>query len=139
MSELLFRGYNANSMMVDDGVDVVASKNNVFYFIQVKTTTVTDKGRIHVTIKKERFEAFAYSQIRYIVVARCLMAGLETNLYFIFNNQNIDEFISYKYVSKNAESIFIKIKIDKDKGNTPMLYHENNERDIRYYMNRFDL
>lgn len=31
MSELPFHGYNANNMSVDQGVDIVATKNNVFF------------------------------------------------------------------------------------------------------------
>lgn len=139
MSELLFRGYNANLMIVDDGVDIVASKNNLFFFIQVKTTTIKDTGRIYASIKRERFEAFTHTQIRYIVVARCNISGLDTNLYFVFNNQNIDEFIFDKVVNRNDSTILIKIRIDEDKGNKPILYHDNKEKDITFYMNKFNL
>ncbi len=31
MGELLFRGFNVNSMMVDEGIDLVACKDNVFF------------------------------------------------------------------------------------------------------------
>lgn len=139
MSELLFRGYNANLMIVDDGVDIVASKNNLFFFIQVKTTTLKDKGRIYASIKRERFEAFTHTQIRYVIVARCNISGLDTNLYFVFNNQNIDEFIFDKLVNRNESMISIKIRIDEDKGNKPILYHDNKEKDITFYMNKFNL
>ena len=37
ISELLFRGYNASKMTVDDGIDVVASKDEKYFHIQVKT------------------------------------------------------------------------------------------------------
>ena len=139
MSELLFRGYNANLMIVDDGVDIVASKNNLFFFIQVKTTTIKEKGRIYTSIKRERFEAFTHTQIRYIIVARCNISGLDTNLYFVFNNQNIDEFIFDKVVNRNESTISIKIRIDEEKGNKPILYHDNKEKDITFYMNKFNL
>lgn len=139
MSELLFRGYNANLMMVDDGVDIVASKNNLYYFIQVKTTLLNEKGRIYVSIKKDRFDAFINSQIRYIVVARCKISGIETCLYFVFNNQNIDEFIFDKVVNLNESTISIKIRIDQENGNKPFLYHENKEKDITFFMNKFNL
>lgn len=139
MSELLFRGYNANLMMVDDGVDIVASKNNLYYFIQVKTTLLNEKGRIYVSIKKDRFDAFINAQIRYIVVARCKISGIETNLYFVFNNQNIDEFIFDKVVNLNDSTISIKIRIDQNNGNKPFLYHDTKEKDITFFMNKFNL
>lgn len=139
MSELLFRGYNANSMMVDDGIDVVASKNNLYYFIQVKTTVLNEKGRIYASIKKDRFVALINAQIRYIVVARCVISGLETNLYFVFNDQNIDEFIFDKVVNLNDSTISVKIKIDQNNGNKPFLYHDGKEKDITFFMNKFNL
>lgn len=139
MSELLFRGYNANLMMVDDGVDIVASKNNLYYFIQVKTTVLNEKSRIYTHIKKDRFDAFLNSQIRYIIVARCKISGIETNLYFIFNNQNIDEFIFDKVVNLNESTISIKIRIDQNNGNKPFLYHDNKEKDITFFMNNFNI
>ena len=43
-SELLFRECNVSRMSVDDGVDVVAMKNNKTYYIQVKTVQVKSEG-----------------------------------------------------------------------------------------------
>lgn len=34
LSELMFRGYNANVMLIDEGIDIIAEKNNVYYYIQ---------------------------------------------------------------------------------------------------------
>jgi hypothetical protein len=47
ISELLFNGFNAANMMVDDGIDVVASKRNTYYHIQVKTSNVRGDGTYH--------------------------------------------------------------------------------------------
>jgi hypothetical protein len=139
LSELLFRGYNANLMMVDDGVDIVASKNNVYYFIQVKTSHLKENGRLNVTIKRDRFDTFVSAQIRYVVVARCKISDIDTNLHFVFNNQNIEQFIFDKVVYMNETNISVKIKIDKENNNRPFLYHENKERDITFFMNNFNL
>lgn len=139
MSELLFRGYNVNTMMVDDGVDIVASKNNLFYFIQVKTTTTDSDNRINTMIKANRFDAFIGTQIRYIVVARCNISGIDTNLYFTFNNNDIQKYLFQGFINGNNSNLKIKIRIDKVKNNRPMLYHENKETDITFHMNRFDL
>ena len=38
VSELIFRGYNANIISVDDGIDIVATKNDKLFNIQVKTS-----------------------------------------------------------------------------------------------------
>lgn len=137
MSELLFRNYNVNTMMVDDGVDIVASKNNVFYFIQVKTATLKD-NKIYSLIRMSRFTAFAGIQIRYIVVARCNIAGIDSNMYFLFSNEKIQEYI-YKGVLKSSnDNINIKIRIDLDT-RKPFLYNDTKEEDISFFMNRFEL
>jgi len=69
MSELLFRGYNVNQMMVDDGVDIVASMKNIFYYIQVKTTHTDSNNKIYSAIKTDRFDSQIGNQIRYIIVS----------------------------------------------------------------------
>ncbi len=132
MSELLYNGYNANTMMVDDGVDIVASKNNLFYFIQVKTS-ILNNNRLQVHIKKDRFDAFIASQIRYVVVAR-FQHG---NLFFIFSNSDIERFIFNNTVSVGS-SINIKIRIDQNT-KRPMLHNNSREEDISFFQNKWDL
>ena len=135
MSELLFRGYNANSMMVDDGVDIVANKDNIYYFIQVKTTYLKD-GKIYAAIKQNRFDAFIGNQIRYVVVARCKISNIDSNIFFVFNNSDIQKFIFNNTVNATGNDIRIKIRMDSDT-KKPILYHTR-EEDISFYMNRFD-
>ncbi len=52
ISEMLFYGFNASAMTVDDGIDVVASKNNKYYHIQVKTANPSTAGGYGFSIKK---------------------------------------------------------------------------------------
>ena len=137
MSELLFRGYNVNSMLVDDGVDIVASKNNMFYYLQVKTTSITDKNRIITSITQKRFNDYIGTQIRYVVVARCLLNKIETNMYFIFNNSDIQRFVSQGKMKTTSKGISIKIEIDS-KDNKPYIYDEKKEC-IDFYVNNFSL
>lgn len=40
ISELMFNGFNANRMMIDEGIDIIATKNNIYRYIQVKTTYI---------------------------------------------------------------------------------------------------
>ena len=42
LSELLFWGFNVSLMAVDDGIDIVASKDNRYFHIQVKTATESE-------------------------------------------------------------------------------------------------
>jgi hypothetical protein len=137
MSELLFRGYNVNSMLVDDGVDIIASKNNMFYYLQVKTTTLNNNNRIYATIKEKRFNDYIGSQIRYVVVVRCLLNGFETNMYFIFNNNDIKRYLFGSKAKSSNGNIYLKIDIDL-KDNKPYIYDEKRES-IEYNMNNFIL
>lgn len=139
MSELLFRGYNVNQMMVDDGVDIVASMKNIFYYIQVKTTHTDTNNKIYSAIKTDRFDSQIGNQIRYIIVARCNIAGMDTNLYFTSNNHDIQKFLFQGYMNGSDSCINIKIRIDRDRESRPMLYHDNKETDITFHMNRFEL
>lgn len=138
MSELLFRGYNVNSMLVDDGIDIVASKNNMFYYIQVKTTYLDDKNKISVTIKEKRFNDYFGTQIRYVAAARCKLKGIETNLYFVFDNSRIKQLIYDKIIHENNGNIYVKIEIDQKDGK-PYIYHDNKKTDVSYHLNNFDL
>ncbi len=137
MAELLFRGYNVNNMLVDDGVDIVASKNNMFYYLQVKTTTIDDKKRIHATIRQKKFNDYIGLQIRYVIVARCLLNKIETNIYFIFSNSDIQRLIFGKCINANQDRINIKIEIDPKDGR-PYIYDEK-KVDVEFFMNRFEL
>lgn len=137
MSELLFRGYNVNNMMVDEGVDLVASKNNVFYYIQVKTTVVTEKNRIYCSIKQDRFDSYVGTQIRYIIVARCNMRGQDTNIYFVFDNKDIDKFMYQQLISHSEDRINIKIEFDDRTGKA--IIYDKARQDVSYHMNRFEL
>lgn len=138
MSELLFRGYNVNTLLVDDGVDVVASKNNVFYLVQVKTCNMSDQNKIYATIKQSRFDAYLGFQIRYIIVARCRISNVDTNIYFTFDNKDLQKFIAEGCLLDSDNGVSVKIRYDRET-RTPVLYHNNKEQNISFYMNRFDL
>ena len=70
MSELLFWGYNASLMSVDEGIDVVASKSNHFFHIQVKSAAEGENGRFGFKIKASSFAASEAANTFYIFVMR---------------------------------------------------------------------
>lgn len=138
MSELLFRGYNVNRMMVDGGIDLVAFKDASYYFYQVKTVGVKD-GFIQASIPIESFEknaAYA-SQMRYVIVGR--YRGKDDNLfnhYFVFGQEDINKEMFDKVIKKGSTYISIKIKFHERTGE-PILYDGDNERSASWYRNRF--
>ena len=131
MSELLFSGYNANTMTVDDGIDIVASKDNIFYYIQVKTTTSGNNGKYIVQIKRTSFNRVQSNNVKYVVVIR---SGIGETKFFVFDQKNIEMFYTLKCVKMNEDNIIIKIRIDEC-GN-PYLYDEK-EMDIAFFQNNF--
>lgn len=135
MSELLFQGYNANIMTVDEGIDIVASKQNVFYYLQVKTTNLSDRLTANVNIKKSSFDRGLSSQLRYYVVVRC---GQGETRYFKFSEEDIIRYSSQGYIFLSEDLIHIKIKFGSE-DHLPYLYHDNKQIEIRYHQNNFDL
>lgn len=136
MSELMFRGYNANRMMIDEGIDIVAVKDNIYYYVQVKTVSIKD-GRIYCQIGMERFDQYIGAQIRYIIVARYKDRNLMRNMFFIFTPREIDKYIHDRCIKRGESTISIKIGFNERSGE-PYLYDEK-QTDVSYHMNRFDL
>ncbi len=132
MAELMFRGYNANRMMIDEGVDIIATKNNIYYYIQVKTVNAKE-GKFYFRIPQYRFGQYVDSQIRYICVGR---SG-DKLYYFKFTPDNISDFTYNQYIKQSNGEIHINIKFHERSGN-PILYSVK-EKDISYNMNNFKL
>lgn len=55
MSELLFWGYNASLMSVDEGIDIVASKHGHYFHIQVKSSAETQSGKFQFKVRAAAF------------------------------------------------------------------------------------
>ena len=69
-SELLFRGFNASIMSVDVGMDIVATKDNDLFSIQVKTANISDYGVYNFDVRKTSFERKSGGKTFYIFVLR---------------------------------------------------------------------
>jgi Holliday junction resolvase len=134
ISELLFAGYNANRMMLDEGVDIIATKDNVYYYIQVKTTFIND-GKIQAQIPLDRF--MQNQNINYVIVARYHKDGAWNNMFFSFTAAQISQHISAKCIKKGVENISIKIKFHPRSGE-PYLYDEK-EYPCSHNWNKADL
>lgn len=143
ISELLFREFNANRMMVDKGIDVVATKDNVYRYIQVKTSNVKSDGRIYWQIKQERFDAHVVNQLRYILVARYeerfkyKNEPIVRNMFFVLSSNDIDRGKKEGWINDGAEFLSIKVRFDTQTG-APWFYNDK-ECNATYYLNNFDL
>lgn len=110
MSELLFWGYNASVMTVDSGIDVVASKSNKYFHIQVKTAVEHGDGRFQFTIKNSSFTAHHGSEMFYVFVLR---RGLE-NEYIIIPSSHMQILISTGKISPGS-MLSITISVDTNR------------------------
>lgn len=137
MSELLFRGYNVNRMMVDGGVDLVAFHDGAYYFYQVKTVSLTN-GIILASIPIDNFDknkGYA-SQMRYVIVARYKDSeNTDKNHFFVFNHDDLEREMHDHCIKRGTQYISIKIRFHERTGK-PILYDEK-ERDAEWFFNKF--
>lgn len=107
VSELLFWGYNASAMSVDDGIDVVASKDNKYFHIQVKTAAEQEGGRFNFSIKYPSFQKHHSSSMFYVFVLRRNLS----NEYVIIPSSYLQVLISSGKISA-APTLSVTISAD---------------------------
>lgn len=134
VSELLFRGFNANMMTVDDGVDITAAKekDGKFFLIQVKTTTLKGDS-FHVNIDKNSYSRYNVANMYYVIVVRFIKDKRPQNQYLIFNSYDIEKMVSIgligdtqKYYSLNFRQWNGDIHIIRQGKDDCVSFHLNN-------------
>ena len=131
MSELLFWGFNASLMSVDDGIDIVCSKNNRFFHIQVKTATPDINGRYGFSIKQQSFDTHDSGSTFYIFVLR----GKNTNVYNEYMVLPSSDIRNQKNLGVINGDLSMSIGISYDKDTKK--YRLNKKHDINIYLNNF--
>jgi hypothetical protein len=112
LSELLFRGFNASKMTVDDGIDIVASKDDKYFHIQVKTANHAKDRPYQASIRSTAFQ-FSHN-VFYIVVMREPTPVGYVNRYAIFPSSEIRRWIA-QGVLKEGASISLRIDVANQK------------------------
>lgn len=131
VSELLFRGYNASIMSVDEGIDIVATKGNRLFNIQVKTSNENKFNRYVFDLSISSFEKYNQNNTFYIFVLR----GEETNFLIL----------PYFEVQKNVDlkNILVVNKETRYRVNVSIreciVYLGNKGNDMSYHMNNWGL
>lgn len=112
VSELLFRGFNATPMTVDDGVDIAASvaSKGKFFFIQVKTTSCINDS-FETKIDKDSYARYNMSNMYYIIVIRFIKDSIPINQYLIFNSYDIEKMVSRDLVGNNQNTYTMRFKM----------------------------
>jgi hypothetical protein len=128
MSELLFWEYNASVMVVDDGIDLIASKDNKYFHVQVKTAAEQDGGRFTFTVKYNSFKEHDSASMFYVFVLRRRLR----NEFIIIPSGYLRTLISGGRITQNA---VLSITITADpKG---VKYLLNGSVDVSPYFGNF--
>ena len=131
LCELLFRGYNAAVMTVDEGIDLVASKNNRYFHIQVKTSSELVNG-FSFSVKKHIFENNDQGITFYVLLCRRFMISHFQHDYVILPSSVVATFINTGAI-KDSASISMRVSIEEGK------FMLNKKVDISNYINKFEL
>jgi len=131
LSELLFRGYNASIMTVDEGIDVVASKRNKYFHIQVKTANVNQSGKYQFTIPASSYKSHDASTTFYVLITRRIINNFWRNDYIILSSSDIARFIATDVIN-NGKKYSLHIRYE---GNKCIL---NKNEDVTYFLNNFE-
>jgi hypothetical protein len=133
LSELLFFGFNASYMAVDDGIDVIASKDNKYFHVQVKTANVSDAGRYSFTLNQRSYDAKDSSSTFYILVLRNFNGHSYVNSFLVFPNSEVRRLVESGVVQRGEKLSF---RVEKDRAGKYLL---NGRENVSWALNRFDI
>lgn len=131
-SELLFREFNASILTVDKGIDIIATKNNKLYSIQVKTANANEYNTYNFDVRKVSFEREYAGNTFYIFV---LKSKTETK-FLILPLSEMEKKVSQKAIHdvKSYEKYRVKIDVRDEK-----IYLGNRDHEMNYYLNNWSV
>lgn len=132
MSELLFFGFNASAMTVDDGIDIVASKDDSYFHIQVKTANASAQNKFQFKVTKRAFGSKDASGTFYVLVMRVNENSRNICEHLIIPSSEIRRLVE-KGVIRDGESM--SISVDRERGNRFVI---NGLEDVSWSLNRYD-
>lgn len=130
MGELLFRGYNASMMSVDNGIDIIASKDNHYFHIQVKTAYETPTG-FAFTLKRQSFDTHNRALTFYVLLCRRYAGPFYRHDYIVMPSSFIESEIAKGNIAGDKMSLRVAISEHE--------FFLNKSTNISLYANRFDL
>ena len=132
-SELLFRGYNASIMSVDVGMDIIATKNNKLFSLQVKTSNLSVQNVYIFDMRKVSLERDYAGNVFYVFVM--LHPDGEKSALILTGNK-IDELIHSNAIKdiKTHDRFRVTLKIRNGQ-----IYIGTLDNPIDYYWNNWDI
>lgn len=131
-SELLFRGFNASIMSVDVGVDIVATKENTLYGVQVKTSNLNRYNTFVFDVRKVSFERHSFGNVFYIFV---LKNTKETN-FLILPYSEMEKKVHEKAILEVGHGKRYRVNIKQRNGN---VYLGSMDHEMNYYLGNWEL
>lgn len=132
MSELLFFGFNVSAMTVDDGIDIIASKGDSYFHIQVKTSNATLNEKFQFRITKRAFGSKDAAATFYVLVLRISENSRNTCEYLVLPSSEIRRLVENGFI-KDGDTM--SLSVDRERGNRFLL---NRSQDVTWALNRFD-
>ncbi|MCU0321322.1 MAG: winged helix-turn-helix domain-containing protein [Chitinophagaceae bacterium] len=131
-SELLFRGYNASIMSVDSGMDIIATKNNKLFSIQVKTANANAFDTYNFDVRKISFEKDYAGNTFYVFILK----GKQQTHFLIIPLHEMEKKVAEKAIIyiQSYKKYRVKIDIREDK-----IYLGNRNHEMKYYLNNWDV
>lgn len=131
-AELLFRGYNASIMSVDVGIDIIATKNNKLFSIQVKTANLNTYNYYNFDIRKTSFQKAHSGSVFYLFVLK----GKHENNYFILPHVVVEQKVHEKAILEinHGSTYRVNLKLRDDK-----IFVGSKNHEMNYYFNNWDI
>lgn len=130
--ELLFRGFNASIMSVDVGMDIIATKNNKLFSIQIKTANLNKFDTYVFDVRKVSFERHDSGNIYYVFV----LHGEKGNNFLILPYHEMEKKVHEKAILEvdNGKRFRVNIKFREDN-----IYLGTKSHEMNYYLNNWDI
>lgn len=138
ISELLFRGYNAQKLPVDEGLDVFAVKNGRLYLLQVKHSDYkkpSESGAIKITTSS--FERNKSLNVFYVLVLSRKQPSQRD--FLILPYSRIDELIKIGAIKQENKAQHISFKVLHKNPNDAFIGEYKEKCDVSRYLNAWDV
>ena len=131
-SELLFRGFNASIMSVDVGMDIIATRDNQLFSIQVKTANINRFEQYVYDVRKVSFERHNSGNIYYVFV----LHGEKKNNFLVVPLLEMEKKVHEKAILEvgHGKRYRVNIKFRDD-----TIYLGTKAHDMNYYLNNWAL
>ena len=132
-SELLFRGYNASIMSVDVGMDIIATKDNKLFSLQVKTSNLGAQNAYIFDMRKVALERGYAGNVFYVFV---MIHPDDSKSTVILPANKVDELVHSNAIKDiqvlDRFRVYLKIRNDK-------IFIGTLDNPIDYYWNNWDI